>query len=227
MKDRHNTSMQKDRIRLTNPEAARTLRDTPVLHQFLFERNSSDVAKQLEMPANLVHHHVKRGVELGLLSETKREGKRIYYQLVAKEFTHSRNLLEYQEAIAGALNLLSSAFLPAYEASEAQCFEANDPDYQTIGFVEPASLPPKPKRLEANAIQDFPAHFHARTVRLSPAQYKRLLRELHKIINDVTLESGSDAKACTLALIGFQGELRVGHENAKDIKSFVDSLEGW
>ena len=70
--------MQKDRIRLTNPEAARTLRDTPVLQQFINERNSSDIAKELKMPANLVHHHVKRGVELGLLTETRREGKRIY-----------------------------------------------------------------------------------------------------------------------------------------------------
>ena len=219
--------MQKDRIRLTNPEAARTLRDTPVLHHFLYERNSSDVAKQLNMPANLVHHHVKRGVELGLLTETKREGKRIYYQLTAKEFTHSRNLLEYQEVMQLALNSLSSAFLPAYEASEAQCTVANDPDLHTIGFVEPSSLPPKPKRLEPEVIQDYPAHFQARTVRLSPLQYKRLLREMHKIINDITLESGSDANPCTLTLIGYQGTLRAGHDNAEEIKSCLEPLEGW
>ncbi len=218
--------MQKDRIRLTNPEAARTLRDTPVLHQFLYERNSSDVAKQLGMPANLVHHHVKRGLELGLLFETKREGKRIYYQLVAKEFTHSKNLLEYQEAIAGALNLLSAAFLPAYEASEAQCAEANDPDYHTIGFVEPSSLPPKPKRLEKNAVQTYPAHFQARTVYLTSAQYKRLLREMNQIINDINPQLTGDVKPCTLTLIGFQGELRAGHDNAEDIKSFLEPLEG-
>jgi len=218
--------MQKDRIRLTNPEAARTLRDTPVLHQFINECNSSDIAKELKMPANLVHHHVKRGVELGLLTETRREGKRIYYQLTAKEFTHSRNLLEYQEAIAGALNLLSSAFLPAYEASEAQCASANDPDYHAIGFVEPSSLPPKPKRLEHNAVQMYPAHFQARTVYLTSTQYKRLLREMNQIINDIDPEFTGDVKACMLTLIGFQGELRAGHDNAEDIKSFLERLEG-
>ena len=218
--------MQKDRIRLTNPEAARTLRDTPVLHQFINECNSSDIAKELNMPANLVHHHVKRGVELGLLAETRREGKRIYYQLTAKEFTHSRNLLEYQEAIAGALNLLSSAFLPAYEASEAQCASANDPDYHAIGFVEPSSLPPKLKRLEPAVAQDYPAHFQARTGHLTSAQYRRLLREMNRIINDIDPVFTSDAKVCTLTLIGFQGELRAGHENAEDIKSFLEPLEG-
>ena len=213
--------MQTDRIRLTNPEAARTLRDTPVLQQFIVERNSSDVAKELNMPANLVHHHVKRGVELGLLEETKREGKRIYYQLTAKEFTHSRNLLEYQERMTSALNLLSSAFLPAYEASEAQCAEANDPDYHTIGFVEPASLPPKPERLEPVEVQAYPVHFQARAVRLTSSQYRRLLREIHQIIGDISPET-NDAKVCTLTLIGFQGALREGHDNAEDISSFLE-----
>ena len=213
--------MQKDRIRLTNPEAARTLRYTPVLQEFVNERNSSDVAKELNMPANLVHHHVKRGVELGLLFETKREGKRIYYQLTAKEFTHSRNLLEYQERMTSALNLLSSAFLPAYEASESQCAEANDPDYHTIGFVEPATLPPKPKRPEENIVQTYPAHFQARTAYLTSAQYKQLLREMNKIINDINPQRSNDAKPCTLTLIGFQGELRAGHDNAEDISSFL------
>ena len=214
--------MQKDRIRLTNPEADRTLRDTPVLHQFINERNSSDVAKELNMPANLVHHHVKRGVELGLLFETKREGKRIYYQLTAKEFTHSRNLLEYQEAIVGQLNALSNAFLPAYEISEAQCAEANDPDYHTIGFVEPATLPPKPKRLEENVVQTYPAHFQARTIYLTSAQYKRLLREMNQIINDMNPQLTGDVKPCTLTLIGFQGELQTGHDNAEEISSFLE-----
>ena len=218
--------MQKDRIRLTNPEAARTLRDTPVLHQFINERNSSDIAKELKMPANLVHYHVKRGMELGLLTETRREGKRIYYQLTAKEFTHSRNLLEYPEGMTAALSLLSSAFLPAYEMSEAQCVEANDPDYATIGFVEPSSLPPKPKRLEENAVQMYPAHFQARTVYLTSAQYKRLLREMNQIINDIDPEFTGDVKACTLTLIGFQGELRAGRDNAEEISSFLEPLEG-
>jgi DNA-binding transcriptional ArsR family regulator len=213
--------MQKDRLRLTNLEAIRTLRDTPVLHRFLDERNSSDVAKEIGMPANLVHHHVKRGVELGLLNETRREGKRIYYQLAAKEFTHARDLLEYGEKISAALNLLSSGFLPAYAASEALFEGANDPDYHTIGFVDPESLPPKPKRLEVMEAQTYPAHFQARTLRLSPAQYQRLLRELSQTINDATPELDRDAKACTLTLIGYQGELREGHDNAEDIASFL------
>ncbi len=213
--------MQKDRMRLTNPEAVRTIRDTPVLHRFLDERNPSDLAKEIGMPANLVHHHVKRGVELGLLTETKREGKRIYYQLTAKEFTHGRDVLEYGEKISAALNLLSSGFLPAYAASEALYLGADDPDYHAIGFVDPESLPPKPKRLEKAEVQAYPAHFQARTIRLSPAQYQRLLRELSETINDAAPELNHDAKPCTLTLIGYQGELREGHDNAEEIASFL------
>ena len=214
--------MQQNRIRLTNPEAARTLRDSPVLHQFVNERNSSDVAKEMQMPANLVHHHVKRGVELGLLRETKREGKRIYYQLTAKEFTHSRNLLEPDEKLSRLMGSLTQSLLRAHGDYERAAEDGDDPDYAVMGFTDIgiSGLP-----LKAREISGFPAHVQMRTLHLTAADYQRLMRQVANLINSATYDSRGNAKACTIALIGFEGPLRMGLDNLQETSSFLDAYE--
>jgi hypothetical protein len=213
--------MQKDRIRLTNPEAARTLRDTPVLHHFVHERNASDVATELEMPANLVHHHVKRGVELGILEETKREGKRIYYQFTAKEYRYGRDLLGMDERITTSMNALSSSFLEAYTAFESHSVEANDPDFHALGFVDPESLSPLPERPKDQDMPPYPPHFQALTVRLTPAQYLEIMHTLSAMVKDAERQRTNDAVPCTIALLGYGGALRDGANNGEDISSWI------
>jgi DNA-binding transcriptional ArsR family regulator len=220
----HNAVMQKDRIRLTNPEAVRTLRDTPVLRYFVHERNASDVATELEMPANLVHHHVKRALELGLMVETKREGKRIYYQLTAKEYRYGRDLLGMDERITSSVNAVSSSFLEAYTAFEAHSVEANDPDFHAFGFVEPESLPPPPPLPERPKDQDmppYPPHFQVLTVRLTPAQYLETMHTLTRMVKRAESQRTNDASPCTVALLGYGGTLRNGSDNGEDISSWI------
>ena len=215
--------MQTDRIRLTNPEAARALRDTPVLHKFLLEANPSDVAKACGMAANLVHHHVKRGLELGLMLETRREAGRVYYQLAAREFTYSRTLLGLEEKVTTLLENLSTSFLEAYRTSEAQTSNANDPDYEKVGFTS-NDIPPVAANTNAKPnehIEGHPSHFESRTVRLTPKSYWTLMRELSKIVAALEAENDVHSEPMTVTVLGFKGELRFGHDNSHTITSFV------
>jgi DNA-binding transcriptional ArsR family regulator len=215
--------MQTDRIRLTNPDAARALRDTPVLHKFLREANPSDVAKACGMPANLVHHHVKRGLELGLMIETRRETGRVYYQLAAREFTYSRTLLGLEEKVTTLLESLSISFLEAYRVSEAETSNADDPDYERVGFssgdISPAPTNADSKPNEPTA--GHPSHFESRTLRLTPKSYWTLMRELSKIVAMLEAENDANSEPITVTVLGFKGELRPGHDNSHTITSFV------
>jgi DNA-binding transcriptional ArsR family regulator len=208
---------------LTNPEAARALRDTPVLHKFLLEANPSDVAKVCGMPANLVHHHVKRGLELGLMIETRREAGRVYYQLAAREFTYSRTLLGLEEKVTTLLSTLSTSFLEAYRASEAQTSNADNPDYEIVGFTSsdftPAAASADPKPQERT--EGHPSHFESRTLRLTPKSYWTLMRELSKIVAMLEAENDLNSEPITVTVLGFKGELRPGHDNSHTITSFV------
>ena len=220
--------MQIAQIRLTNPEAARALRDTPVLHKFLSEASPSDVAKASSMPANLVHHHVKRGLELGLMIETRREAGRVYYQLAARQFTYSRTLLGLEEKVTTLLESLSTSFLEAYRVSESQTGNADDPDYEVIGFelgAKPAvTLPiaPQPTAPQPTMpLEGYPAHFESRTLHLSPKSYQTLMRELSKIVAALEPEKQPGSESITVTVLGFKGELRFGHDNTHSITSFV------
>ena len=220
--------MQTDRIRLTNPEAARALRDTPVLHKFLLEASPSDVAKACAMPANLVHHHVKRGLELGLMIETRREAGRVYYQLAARQFTYSRTLLGLEEKVTSLLESLSTSFLEAYRVSESQTSNADDPDYEVVSIelaeIPAVALPSTPQ--STGQAEGYPAHFESRTLYLSPKSYQTLVRELSKIIAALEPELGEGSDLCTVTLLGFKGQRQLGHNNSHSITSFVPLSAG-
>lgn len=65
--------MQQAELTVTTPQAAAALRDIGILAYFLEPSSPTDVAKTCKMPANLVHHHVKRALEADVLMEVKRE----------------------------------------------------------------------------------------------------------------------------------------------------------
>jgi DNA-binding transcriptional ArsR family regulator len=211
--------MQKDQIRISNPEAAKTLRDSPVLHLFLEPATPSQVAKKLEMPANLVHHHIKRALELGLVFIAKQDGRKIFYQVAAKNFSFRRDLLTLEQTKGAELQQLSSAFLEAYLRCETDASNANDPDYHIVGFAEP-NLPAKPKSAEPRDLpSEHPAHFQIKTVRLGVVQYQKLIQTLAQLLDESNADKS--AQPCTIAVLGFAGEWRKGHDNTVSISSFA------
>jgi hypothetical protein len=195
--------MQKDIITVTDVEAARALRGVGFLPQFLEPASPSDVAKQAKVAANLVHHHAKRCLELGLLFEAKREGGKVFYQTAARNFKVPRGLLENEDKIGVTIRNLSSAFLQAYEKSD-RLTNRDDYEFDVYGYSDPIPELHDETKPNLGSGEARPAHFQAITVRLSPSSYQGLVRKIAILLNETKPEPKEGA-ACTIGLMAFEG----------------------
>jgi hypothetical protein len=211
-------------IVVTTPEAAAALRDIPILPRFVQPASPSDVARDTNTPANLVHHHAKRALELGLLFETKREDRKVFYQLAARTFKHARDLLNVEEQEIEEMKQLSDAFVKAYMRSDRIAGHL-DPEYSIYGFGDTRSggniEDLKPEFTPFESTEARPAHFQARTFRLSAAAYKTLIQSISSLIMKAEPDSKKDADSCSFAFLAFDGELREGHSDSQNINSFL------
>jgi hypothetical protein len=217
--------MQKDTLHLTNPEAAQTLRSSSILQFFFLAPISpSDVAKQAGVAANLVHHHAKKALELGLLLETKRENGKVFYQLAAKEFTYAKDLLPFEQKEPEDMRLITTAFLEAYQKSEA-IFNGVETYHLTHEFVTQEKPQPPVKSKHKESLEKHPAHFQSRTFNLGQKRYQQLINDISKLIEEAKAEKTNEASSGSLVFIGFDG---TWHENQTQsdsytINSFVPS----
>jgi hypothetical protein len=195
--------MQKDLLTVTDVEAARALRGVGFLPQFLEPASPSDVAKQAKVAANLVHHHAKRCLELGLLFEAKREGGKVFYQMTARNFKVPRGLLENEDKIGVTVRNLSSAFMQAYEKSD-RLTNAEDYEFDLYGYSDPIPQFQDETKAKIGSGEGRPAHFQAVTVRLSPSRYQELVRKIAILLNETKPEPNEGA-ACTIGLMAFEG----------------------
>ncbi len=212
--------MQKDKIRITDPEAAQVLRTSSILNYFLEPANPSDVAKKSGLAANLVHHHAKKALSVGLLLEVKREKNKVFYQLAARTFTYPRDLLAVEQQEITDMKLLSTAFLAAYERSDA-LLASPDPDYHVHGFADKHIPRPAIEPYVPNTLEKHPAHFHSRTLSLSQERYQQLVQDITQLLEQAQSEKSSEASRCTIAVLGFGGAWHEGHQDSDHINSFV------
>ena len=196
---------QEQTLLIDNIEAARALRETQFLAYFLEPSSPSEVAKLAGIAANLMHHHAKRYLELGLLFEAKREAGKVFYQLVARNFKLPQNLLPADEEIAQTLSELSSRFVKAYERSD-RINTYDDADFEYASFGSPQDYVPGVNHQDA-ATEARPTHFQARSFRLSASSYTKLLREISDLIGNAIMDRSDDAAQCTLAFLAFEGSI--------------------
>ena len=196
---------QEQTLVIDNPEAARALRETQFLAYFLEPASPSEVAKLAGIAANLMHHHAKRYLELGLLFEAKREAGKVFYQLTARSFKLPQNLLPADEEIAQTLSELSGAFSKAYERSDRKNIY-DDADFEYVSFGAPQDYIPGVNHQDAES-EARPTHFQARSFRLSPSSYGKLLREISDLIGNAIMDRSDDAAQCTLAFLAFEGSI--------------------
>ncbi len=219
--------MQKQELILTNPEAARALRDNELLGEFLEPSSPSDVAKKTGQAANVVHHHAKRFLELGLLFEAKRETRRVFYQLTARCFKYDHNLLgEASEDME--LTELKTAFVRAYQRSSS--LEGREIDYSSHLFADRSEFPNQhqamlihkaenPARTEK--LEAHPAHYGFRTFHLSAKKYQELVKKVTMLIVECDDEPSSNDGLCTIALLAFDGAIREGGTGSAALNSFI------
>ena len=219
--------MQKDIITVTDIEAARALRGVGFLPQFLEPASPSDVAKQAKVAANLVHHHAKRCLELGLLFEAKREGGKVFYQTAARNFKVPRGLLENEDKIGVTIRSLSSAFMQAYEKSD-RLTNKDDYEFDVYGYSDPIPQLHDETKPILGSGEARPAHFQAVTVRLSPSSYQELVRKIAVLLNETKPEPKEGA-ACTIGLMAFEGlipdEFGQFETESRHLNSFVPGTD--
>ena len=199
---------QEQTLVIDNLEAARALRETQFLAYFLEPSSPSEVAKLAGIAANLMHHHAKRYLELGLLFEAKREAGKVFYQLTARSFKLPQNLLPANDEIAQTLSELSGAFAKAYERSDRinTYDDTDDVNYEYASFGTPQDYTPGVNHQDA-ATEARPTHFQARSFRLSTSSYCKLLREISDLIGNAIMDRSDDAAQCTLAFLAFEGSI--------------------
>ena len=214
--------MQQAELIVITPQAASALRDISLLAYFLEPSSPTDIARTCKMPANLLHHHVKRALEAGVLFEVKRESRKVFYQLTARIFKVSRDLVDALDIELEDLKLLSTAFAAAYSRSD-QIAGHLDPDYGIYGFGDASSDPRdlQPSFTSEESSEGQPAHFHTRTLKLTPASYKALTNQISKLLLEAEWDSKNESDACSFAFLAWNGAMREGQSESQTINSYL------
>jgi DNA-binding transcriptional ArsR family regulator len=207
---------------IQNPEAIKTLRETQFLGYFLEPRSPSEVALQAKISANLMHHHAKRFLELGLVFEAKREDGKVFYQLAAKNFKIPWEQIPPDDLIGGTLRDLSSAFSSAYERSDRLSSES--PEFHMIGFAEPSEVDQPRSKSNAENLEARPAHYQMRSIRMTSSRYRALVKQISDLLTDAEMESSSDATQCTIALLGFEGGVADVPSDSHHVLSYLPEI---
>jgi hypothetical protein len=201
------TATQQTQLRITDAAQARALRQQHhFLARFLTPHSPSDMAAAVGMAANLAHHHARKLAALGLLIRLERKAGKVAYQLAAREFLVASSLLPPEDGQGNGtkdMQELSAAFLHAYERSWS--LMQGDVD-DTFGFGDLHNPAPPPRLPDSPAVEPYPTHLDALTLRLTPKRYARLARALSALIAEAAAEPlTNEGQPCTLAVLAFEG----------------------
>jgi DNA-binding transcriptional ArsR family regulator len=219
--------MQKNTMTVTDVEAAKALRSVPLLGYFLEPASPSDVAKNAKVAANLVHHHAKRCLELGLLFEVKREDRKVFYQLAARVFEIADGLLEFEDLDGVYLRDLTTAFTKAHARSER--FKTGTSP--ALFSFDPACIPHDSSSDTGSSSEARPAHSQSMTIKMRPSSYRELVQKMALLLSETKPEHADDAVHCTISLLAFEGAL---HESvttddteSRWMSSFLPDVAVW
>ncbi len=217
--------MDKERI-LTTEAQAKAVQEVGFLSQFFQPTSPSEAAQKLGKPANLVHHHVQRHLELGLLQEVGRKNGKVLYQLTAEHFKVHRGVLppgNPDNKVARELATIENHFLAAYERSN-RLNSDSDPDYDHYVFSREVDVECETKAYTESP-EPRPAHYQARTITLTPSGYRTLVQKITRLLTDCESEQQQSSRPCTFVFLGMDGELQPGAADSHDISSFVPPLK--
>lgn len=207
-------------LTLTSEAQVRAVQDVSFLGKFLQPSSPSQVARAVGMKANLVHHHVRRLVALGLLFQVGRDGRKVLYQLAARRFQYPRDLplSGGYDPLRESLHDLTEQIASARERSDAS-FPGDDPEYNSHGFER--EWRPPPLTPEGDAHESHPSHLHVHTARVTPEQYRALALRVSELIREVEWDASATAKTCTFAWFAFEGEMRPGVGDGEWLSTFL------
>lgn len=172
-----------------------------MLAHFAVPRTPSEAAKHMVLPANTVHYHVNKLLNVGLLECVGETGRSKTYKTIATQFrvaeadlpAFDQNLPKHMSA---TLKKLERGFT---QALDLHCLKGSslpkDPDnagFYMLDLYDDFSVSP------------FEPSLNLLEVSLSQRQYERFSQKLGALLNEVK-DSVEEGEMCTFALISFPG----------------------
>lgn len=180
-------------ITLQTSVQVRAVQDTAFLARFSQPTSPSQVAQDLNIPANLAHYRARRYADLGLLAHSGRAGRRVTYRLASPVFHYPIHLLLPGDA--GDLTYsLFQRLRDGLTRTESHGIATNR--VVTVSFSN-GDADIKPARL--------PGGMTIRQLCLTPERTRLLVDRLHGVLQEFTNDPTGDN--ITLALVHFCGEL--------------------
>ena len=169
------------------------------LYLFKEPLTPSEVARRMQVPANVIHYRVKRLLDARLLEVADDSSRSRTYQTVATRFSLSPELQPaVGEAVPAMLDTMLSKlhrnFLKSIEAGASEEPLENGPiefDLDTSLIISNAN-PPK-----------YGPWVSISTRSLSAEQFQKVTQAVNAILAEVPVEEG---ERCTLAFLAYQGE---------------------
>ena len=171
------------------------------LYLFRDPLTPSEVARRLNVPANVMHYRAKRLLEAGLLEIADDNGRSRTYKSVASTFSIAPDVLPaVTEALPamleGMLGKVHRNFLGRVE-TELQDLGALL-EHGPVTFELSESL-----TLGTISPHEYPVWTSLATRSLSATQYQKIVKAVSALLDEVEAEEGE--KPCTLSFLAFQG----------------------
>lgn len=172
------------------------------LYLFKEPLTPSEVARRMQVPANVIHYRVKRLVDVGLLEVADESSRSRTYKTVAGRFSLSPELQPVvgeavPEMLDTMLSKLHRNFLKSTEAEFERSDElfSNGPTEFDLEktLVISSAKPPK-----------YGMWASISTRALSAEQFQKIYQAVDTILGEVKIEEGE--KRCTLAFLAYRGE---------------------
>ena len=172
------------------------------LYLFKEPLTPSEVARRMQVPANVMHYRVKRLLDAGLLEVADDSSRSRTYQTVAERFLLSPEL---QPAVGEAVPTMLDGMLSKLHRNVLQSIETGSGDTEALLENGPIEFDLNDS-LNLGIVKpyDYPVSAAISTRALSAAQFQRVVKAVTTILNEVPIEEGE--KRCTLAFLAYQGE---------------------
>ncbi len=172
------------------------------LYLFKEPLTSSEVARRLQVPANVMHYRVKRLHDVGLLEIIDDSTRSRTYKSVAGRFLLSPEVFL---AVAEALPAMLDGMLGKLHRNLLQRIETGLRDTEALLENGPVEFELNESlTLGATKPHEYPVCTSISTVDLSAEQFQKVTEAVSAILSEVQADKGE--KRCTLAFLAFRGQ---------------------
>ena len=171
------------------------------LYLFKEPLTPSEVARRMQVPANVMHYCVKRLFEAGLLEITDDSSRSRTYQTVATRFLLSPEL---QPAVGEAVPAMLETMLSKLHRNFLKSLETDMDSADELFEGGPVAFNLDTSLIISNANPPkYGPWVSISTRALSAEQFQKVTQAVNAILAEVPVEEG---ERCTLAFLAYRGE---------------------